>query len=146
MNKWILVLALASVLVSCRKQSDVDRKKMDDYISKNHFTGSYTPEGVFVVIDVEGQNGHPTVNNTVKVAYTGTLLDGSVFDATAAGTFIEFPLTQVISGWQIGIPKFQKGGKGKLIIPSALGYGSNNVGSIPSNSVLVFDINLADWK
>ncbi len=146
MNKWIAVIALVVVFTSCKKQTDIDRKKMDDYISKNHLTGTYTPEGVFVVIDVEGQNGHPTVSNTVKVAYSGTLLDGTVFDATATGTFIEFPLSQVISGWQIGIPKFQKGGKGKLIIPSELGYGSNGAGSIPSNAVLVFDITLADWK
>lgn len=65
--------------------------------------------------------GNPALANTVKVEYTGYLLDGTHFDATEVGKPIEFGLSQVILGWQEGIPKFQKGGKGKLIIPECIG-------------------------
>ena len=57
---------------------------------------------------------------------------------------ITFPLSGVIQGWQEGIPLFKEGGSGILLIPSALGYGSQSVGTIPANSVLIFDINLID--
>jgi FKBP-type peptidyl-prolyl cis-trans isomerase len=49
-------------------------------------------------------------------------------------------------GWQIGIPMMKEGGKAKLLIPSQLGYGSSNLGVIPPNSVLIFDIELIDVK
>jgi FKBP-type peptidyl-prolyl cis-trans isomerase len=52
----------------------------------------------------------------------------------------------VISGWQEGIPKFQKGGKGKLIIPSNMAYGRQSQPGIPKNSILVFDVALLDWE
>ena len=63
---------------------------------------------------------------------------------TVASLIITFPLSGVIQGWQEGIPLFKEGGSGILLIPSALGYGSQSVGSIPANSVLIFDINLID--
>jgi FKBP-type peptidyl-prolyl cis-trans isomerase FkpA len=73
------------------------------------------------------------------------LTDGSVFDqSNSAG--VSFNLTSVIQGWQEGIPYFKKGGKGKLLIPSALGYGTQGTSGISPNSVLIFDINLLDVK
>ena len=54
-------------------------------------------------------------------------------------------LANVISGWQLGIPEFKKEGKGTLLIPSALAYGSSGRGSIPPNTVLAFDIELLDF-
>jgi FKBP-type peptidyl-prolyl cis-trans isomerase len=48
----------------------------------------------------------------------------------------------VIPGWTSGIPYFKEGGYGKLLIPSALGYGPSGSGSIPPNTVLVFDVKL----
>jgi len=51
-------------------------------------------------------------------------------------------LSNVIQGWQEGIPLFNEGGSGILLIPSALGYGSQTVNSIPSNSVLIFEVTL----
>ena len=50
----------------------------------------------------------------------------------------------MIQGWQEGIPLFSEGGIGKLLIPSALGYGNRSVGNIPENSVLIFDVELMD--
>ncbi|MEI6409778.1 MAG: FKBP-type peptidyl-prolyl cis-trans isomerase [Bacteroidota bacterium] len=57
-----------------------------------------------------------------------------------------FPLSSLIKGWQEGIPLLKKGGKGTFFIPSALGYGSQDQGAIPANSVLIFEITLVDYQ
>jgi FKBP-type peptidyl-prolyl cis-trans isomerase FkpA len=77
----------------------------------------------------------------VKVAYKGYFTDGSVFDESSAAG-ITFNLQGVIAGWTEGIPFFKEGGTGKLLLPSALGYGKSGTNGIPKNSVLIFDIEL----
>jgi len=77
------------------------------------------------------------------VAYTGYYTNGEIFDGSNAQG-ITFNLNGVIDGWRIGIPYFKEGGSGKLLIPSALGYGPNGGGSVPANSVLIFDIELIE--
>ena len=66
-----------------------------------------------------------------------------MFDRTS-GTPVSFFLSQVIKGWQEGIPLIKKGGKATLLIPSSLGYGSHSAGSIPANSVTIFEVELVD--
>ena len=87
----------------------------------------------------------PTSSSYVTVVYKGYLTDGNVFDQSKS-TGLGISLTNVIKGWQEGIPYFKVGGKGKLLIPSALGYGAQTQGNIPANSVLIFDITLLDAK
>ena len=65
--------------------------------------------------------------------------------ATDDGETATFLLDDLIEGWKIGIPKYGRGGSGKLLVPSNLGYGPNRIGPIPGNSVLVFDIELFDF-
>lgn len=146
MRKLLFLSLFALFITGACKKKETEREKMDKYIADHNLKGEYTPSGLYVVIDSLGTGGHPNINSKVKVEYTGYLLNGSVFDGTKPGKPIEFYLNQVIDGWQEGIPKFQKGGKGKLIIPSQLGYGSYSQSGIPANSVLVFDIYLVDWK
>jgi FKBP-type peptidyl-prolyl cis-trans isomerase FkpA len=77
--------------------------------------------------------------------YKGYRLDGKVFDQSVNG--ISFGLTQVITGWTLGLQKFKKGAVGKLIIPSPFAYGTSGAGAdIPANTPLVFDIELVDFK
>ncbi|HEX4605152.1 MAG TPA: FKBP-type peptidyl-prolyl cis-trans isomerase [Candidatus Angelobacter sp.] len=87
---------------------------------------------------------------TVKVHYTGWLLDGKEFDSSVgSGEPIEFELGtgQVIKGWDQGIVGMKVGGKRQLRIPPALGYGSRGAGSaIPPNSTLIFDVELVGVK
>lgn len=145
MKKWTLILAICAWLPSCKRE-EKERKQIEDYVSAHNLKGQFTSSGLYYTIDDAGSGGNPGSNSTVTVEYTGTLLNGSKFDGTTTGKPIEFGLGQVIQGWQEGIPKFQKGGKGKLIIPSALGYGKSNLPGIPRNSVLVFDVYLVNWK
>jgi FKBP-type peptidyl-prolyl cis-trans isomerase len=79
------------------------------------------------------------------VKYKGYLTNNQVFDETVGNNSIEFSLSGLIPGWQIGIPLLQRGGKGVFYLPSALGYGSRYAGTIPPNSVLIFDIELLNF-
>ena len=150
MKKLLLLLSLFSVF-ACKKDKSAEEQLAYDielikkYITDKSLTALSTPEGVYYTTDVVGTGTQmPTPSNIVTVKYKGYLLDGTVFDQNTTGT--DFRLGNLIKGWQIGFQKFKKGGKGKLLVPSALGYGSTGQGSIPKNSVLVFDVELLDIK
>lgn len=106
-----------------------------------------TESGIHYVITQEGSGDFPNKKSQVKAHYAGTLLDGTPFDSSYdRGEPLSFGLNQVIVGWQEAIQLLQKGSKGTFIIPSDLAYGSRNMGVIQPNSVLVFDIELVDFK
>lgn len=139
-----LLLALSmAFLFGCDQQAEVDLDLIQEYIQTNNLNAQSTEEGIYYVIERQGTGIKPDLGSTVTVHYEGYLLNGEIFDSSyQRGQKATFPLTGVIPGWQIGIPLFQEGGKGKLIIPSEYGYGKQASGSIPRNSVLVFDIEL----
>lgn len=112
-----------------------------DYLEVNELEATKTASGLYYHIENQGDGAMPTAASTVTVAYKGFLLDGTIFDETDANG-IRLGLSQVILGWQEGIPLFNAGGTGSLYIPAHLGYGSFNYNGIPGGSVLVFDIEL----
>ena len=149
MKQISLLLLIILTLFSCKKKEDaVSQAQLDEdiitkYISNNNLDATATGSGLYYVLNTVGTGLKPLGSSTVTVAYKGYLTDGEVFDeSTSAG--ISFSLDGVIEGWQEGIPYFKEGGDGILLIPSALGYGSQKQGSIPANSVLIFDISLID--
>jgi len=81
---------------------------------------------------------------TVKVHYRGTLMDGTEFDSSyGRGQPVEFPLANLIKGWQEGIPGMKVGGKRMLTIPYAMGYGVHgSPPAIPAKADLKFEIEL----
>jgi FKBP-type peptidyl-prolyl cis-trans isomerase FkpA len=96
----------------------------------------------YIVIDGGTGTATPGQCNLVAVRYSGKLTNGTVFDqATTPQTF---PLYNLIPGWRIGIPLIKAGGTIRLFIPPSLGYGSSQVGTIPPNSILIFDIDLVN--
>ncbi|MFA6962506.1 MAG: FKBP-type peptidyl-prolyl cis-trans isomerase [Opitutaceae bacterium] len=106
------------------------------------------PSGLYYEILKEGAGEYPKATDTVKVHYTGTLLDGKVFDSSVErGEPAEFPLNGVIPGWTEGVQKINKGGKIKLYVPYQLAYGEEGrPPTIPPAATLVFEVELLDIK
>jgi FKBP-type peptidyl-prolyl cis-trans isomerase len=107
------------------------------------------PSGLRYEVVKEGNGTFPKPTDSVKVNYTGTLIDGSVFDATEKHDDkapSEFALNEVIPGWTEGIQKVSKGGKIKLYVPPSLAYGDDGRPGIPPGSTLIFDVELLDIK
>lgn len=107
-----------------------------------------TPSGLQYVDALVGEGAQAKRGMSVVVHYTGTLEDGTKFDSSLdRGTPFDFPLGagMVIAGWEEGIEGMKVGGKRRLVIPPALGYGDRAVGNIiPANATLVFDVELLE--
>ncbi len=110
--------------------------------------GSDNPAGpTALVIDdlVVGTGATAVAGDTITVNYVGTLTSGQKFDSSYdRGTPFTFRLGAgaVIAGWDQGIPGMRVGGKRRLTIPPNLGYGNQQVGPIPANSTLLFEVEL----
>lgn len=104
------------------------------------------PSGLQYQVVKEGTGIKPTIADTVKCHYHGTLIDGTIFDSSVdRGQPIEFPVSGVIKGWTEALQLMPAGSKWKLFIPSDLGYGDNQAGAkIGPGSTLVFDVELIE--
>jgi FKBP-type peptidyl-prolyl cis-trans isomerase FkpA len=131
-------------------QEKVFRDRVTQFIGpgKEKLDALKTDDGVYYVIEEAGSEEKPNITSNVTVHYTGKLLDGTKFDSSVdRGTPATFSLQGVVPGWTFGIPKFGKGGKGTLLIPSYLAYGERGSGEqIPPNSCLVFDVEVIDFQ
>jgi len=148
----VLVLCIAVLIFSCGK-SDTgcqpvpvasEKAQLQAYCSANGITPTEHSSGLFYEIITAGSGTTPKDTSIVSVVYTGKYLSGGVFDGSANP--ITFRLNGVIDGWKLGIPLISKGGRIKLIIPSALAYSCTGKGSIPPNTPLFFDLTLSDVK
>ena len=103
-----------------------------------------TPSGLQYEVLKQGKGKKtPTATDVVKVHYHGTLTNGTVFDSSVdRNEPISFALTQVIPGWTEGLQLMTVGSKYKFYIPQNLGYGSQQAGSIPPYSTLIFEVEL----
>lgn len=110
-----------------------------NYIQANSIVAVEDPRGFFYKIETQGSGTTPNACSDVTVDYVGKLTNGGTFDA---GNNVSFNLGQLITGWKVGIPLISTGGKIILYLPPSLGYGSSPAGTIPGNSILIFDINL----
>ncbi len=152
MRLILLLLAMGSLsFLSCKKdkvltpeeQLQADIKIIEEYAAHNGLITQSTPSGLHYIITKEGFGDHPTLSDSVKVEYTGSLTTGLVFEEPAQP--VTFKLSNLIQGWQEGIPLLRKTGKGTFLIPSALAYGPDGAGNIDGNTVLIFDIQLDDF-
>lgn len=153
--KNLLILSFIAMLSfsSCLKEDTFDYEKQaqtDDaiivkFLADNNITAVKHQSGVYYqVIEPGAGNDMYSANTQITARYVGRLINGTEFERSANP--ITFSLGNVIGGWQIGIQQIQKGGKIRLFIPSAFGYGPNGSGPIPGNSVLDFDVELVDVR
>jgi FKBP-type peptidyl-prolyl cis-trans isomerase FkpA len=146
--KYFLTLFTLLTIISCSDDNSIDYTKTNEkdilkYIDDHNLDAQKSSTGLYYVIEELGGSTQPNVNSTVTVKYKGYFTNGGVFDQSDSNG-ITFNLQQVIAGWTEGITYFKEGGKGILLVPSRLGYGDNDRGSIPGGSVLIFDIELLD--
>ncbi|MBT9496274.1 MULTISPECIES: FKBP-type peptidyl-prolyl cis-trans isomerase [Zoogloea] len=105
------------------------------------------PSGVKVEHVKVGDGATPKATSVVTVHYSGTLLNGFEFDSSIKrGQPTSFGLNQVIPCWTQGVQKMKVGGTAKLTCPPETAYGARDLGKIPPNSTLNFEIQLLDSK
>ena len=86
---------------------------------------------------------HPSIRDWVTAHYHGTLIDGKVFDSSVdRNKTATFKLSNLIQAWQQIVPLMVIGDKWRLVVPPSMGYGERQEGKIPSNSILIFDLEL----
>lgn len=114
--------------------------------NKKHAAVKETASGLQYEILTEGTGKVPVKTDKVRVHYTGSLIDGTVFDSSVKrGAPAEFPVTGVIAGWVEALQMMPVGSKWRLTIPHNLAYGERGAGaSIPPFSTLIFEVELLD--
>jgi FKBP-type peptidyl-prolyl cis-trans isomerase FkpA len=136
-------LAQARMKVSADKQKEKSKEFLEKAAKEKGAQKSAS--GLVYVSLKEGAGAQPKETETVKVHYTGTLVDGKVFDSSVKrGQPAEFALNQVIKCWTEGVAKMKVGGKAKLVCPSAIAYGDEGRPSIPGGATLVFEVELLE--
>lgn len=148
--KYVIAILFAALAISCVEKTpenvnftEANTNEIAKFIADNNFETQNTASGLHYIIEEGGQGNNPLPSSTVRVAYKGYFTNGTIFDESSAEGIV-FPLNRVIRGWTEGIPLFEEGGKGKLIIPSRLAYGTTGTRGIPPGAVLVFDIHLIE--
>ena len=127
------------------EQKENSEKAAKNAVALKEFeNGKTTASGIKYIVLKEGTGAQPTATSNVKVHYTGTFLDGKVFDSSVQrGEPIDFGLNQVIKGWTEGVQLMKEGAKYKFYIPSNLAYGEQGAGGvIPPKTDLIFEIEL----
>ena len=125
------------------KNKEEGEKYLADNAKKEGVTVTESGLQYEVLSAADGEK--PAETDTVKVHYKGTLLDGSEFDSSySRNEPTTFPLNRVIPGWTEGLQLMPVGSKYKFTIPSELAYGERDLGKIPANSTLVFEVELLE--
>lgn len=162
-NKWVPIAKARAAkkmnediqkeLKKNEQQLKTDDKILSDYITSHKLAATKAPWGTYVIITNPGTGDNLNDSSIAVVKYTGKTLADSVFDSNVDQKFghvqpLNVDLGQiggVILGWTDGLKQMKKGSKGKLLIPSSLGYGKKGSGDkIKPNENLIFDIEVVD--
>ncbi len=123
-----------------------NKKAGDAFLAENKTKAGVvvTDSGLQYQVIKEGTGSQPSSEDTVKVHYKGTTIDGTVFDdSNKRGVPATFGVSQVIPGWSEALLLMKEGASYHVVIPPSLAYGEQGVPPmIEPNSVLVFDVDL----
>lgn len=161
----LILISLALLLQFCVSKSAIDTEvlvRRDDqvireYLAEKNISAQKLPTGIYYQNLRQGSGNKPATGDTVYVHYTGNIMYSYVFDSSRfKNTPFQFRLGvgNVIRGWDLSVADMRVGERGTFFIPSYLGYGlsgspqDRNTGlrSIPSNSILIFDIELLEIR
>ena len=128
-----------------RKEANVNKKIGDEFLAgkKNEEGVIALESGLLYKVITQGNGKSPTPQDMVQVNYRGMTVDGNEFDSSyKRDKPASFKVNRVIKGWQEALPLMKEGDKWELYIPSELAYGPRGQRDIPSNSALIFEIEL----
>jgi FKBP-type peptidyl-prolyl cis-trans isomerase len=117
---------------------------MEALATSQGMTYSQHSSGILFEVINPGAGMTADLQSKIFVRYTGKLKDGTLIDQVTDHTQTGWILGGMIAGWQLAVPLIQEGGRIKVVIPSSLAYGCEYRGTIPSHSILYFDIELVD--
>ena len=154
-RSYIMVFINKREAVKASKKAETDKVKFKDYIDQNEaFLSrnkekagvSTTASGLQYEVIKMGAGPKPTAQNTVKVHYIGTLIDGTEFDSSVKRNEpATFPVSGVIPGWTEALQLMPVGSKFKLCLPASIAYGATGAGEIiKPYSTLIFDVELLE--
>ncbi len=143
--------AMVSLNQQMQENMEVKAKKKGSEfleVNKKKPNVKVTPSGLQYEVVNKGSGEKPRAIDTVKVHYTGKLLDGKVFDSSVERDEpVEFPLNRVIPGWTEGLQLMSKGAKYILYLPYDLAYGEHGAPpDIGPYETLIFEVELIDIK
>lgn len=135
---------MAAKVAAREKAAEEARLKANEAALREFANGKTTASGLKYIVLKDGTGATPVATSNVKVHYTGTFIDGKVFDSSVQrGQPIDFGLNQVIPGWTEGVQLMKEGAKYKFFIPYNLAYGEQGYpGAIPPKSDLIFEVEL----
>jgi FKBP-type peptidyl-prolyl cis-trans isomerase len=136
-----------------KKVAEKNKKEGEAFLAENktkpgvQTTSVPLPDGATAELQykviTEGTGDIPKSNDTVKVNYKGTLLNGKEFDSSyKRGQPAKFRVNGVVKGWTAALEKMKVGSKWDLYIPSTLAYGDAGPTSIEPGSTLLFEVEL----
>lgn len=129
-----------------RKLAEKKKAQNEAFLAENQAKETVKVLGSGVQYEVleEGSGKvHPSIRDWVTAHYHGTLIDGKVFDSSVdRNKAATFKLNNLIQAWQQIVPLMVTGDKWRIVVPPSMGYGERQEGKIPSNSILIFDLEL----
>ncbi len=134
-------------MAEVQRMGEENKRKGEAFLAQNRKQPGVqqTPSGLQYKVVKQGDGPSPTVNDTVRCHYRGTLMDGTEFETSYGDDPVEFPVQGVIPGWTEALQKMHVGDKWQLFIPADLAYGMASPDpSIAPGSLLIFDIELLD--
>lgn len=154
-RSYIMVFINKREALKASKKAEVDKVKYKDYIDQNDaFLAknkekagvTTTASGLQYEVIKMGTGPKPTAQNTVKVNYVGTLIDGTEFDSSVKRNEpATFPVSGVIPGWTEALQLMPVGSKFKLCLPASIAYGAAGAGEIIKPfSTLIFEVELLE--
>ena len=115
------------------------------FLAKNaQKAGVVAVPGIQYEVLKKGAGVQPERSDCVSVNYSGSLIDGKVFDKSEPGKPASFPAGALIPGWVEALQMMHEGDKWRLVVPAGLAYGRKGAGSgvIPPNQTLIFEVEL----
>jgi FKBP-type peptidyl-prolyl cis-trans isomerase len=142
-------LTLASVPALAQDDNALSAEANQAFLAQNAKTPGVTvlADGLQYSVLAEGAGLRPQPTDKVQVLYSGSLINGKIFDHTPPDAPATFLVYQLIPGWIEALTKMRPGAHWRIVIPASLAYGERGAGNaVPPNQTLVFDMTLVSVR